>query len=292
MTMVTKNSFAATVLTLTLLGSTLASARALPQQQDTHNETTQQVTVHVLGPDLNQQHSRHWTFSGPVRLSQVFDVAQPDASTYWLQTRLTDHALQQQVLRKQRQLQQRVKNLAAHYHTHYDDELAKAAQQLAQQIAEWPLVATYIWGTSRNDARTDIMQNPLLTVTETNSRGQYWLMLQSAPEHAAIVGLVSQPQFQLTLDTRKTLRDTVKDVELLAGAKEDTVQVITLDGQHRQYPVAYYNAKADSLAPGAVVFVGFDDSELPDEYQTINQELIELLRFWNPEMKSLWGQQS
>lgn len=110
--------------------------------------------------------------------------------------------------------------------------------------------------------------NPLLS-------GEYHLYLANRPKNVLIIGATQKPtvvRWQPRLSAKQYLDKTA----LIDNHQKDYTAVIQPDGTVEQHPVAYWNQNHMDIAPGATIFIGYGD--LPRDYMSLNQEMINLLR--------------
>ncbi|MDV5172144.1 capsule biosynthesis GfcC family protein [Photobacterium rosenbergii] len=110
--------------------------------------------------------------------------------------------------------------------------------------------------------------NPLL-------RGEYHLYLANRPNDVLVIGATQKPtaiRWQPRLSAKQYLDNTA----LIDNHQKDYAVVIQPDGTAEQHPIAYWNRDHRDVAPGATIFIGYGD--LPSDYKSLNQEMINLLR--------------
>lgn len=110
--------------------------------------------------------------------------------------------------------------------------------------------------------------NPLLS-------GKYHLYLANRPTDVLVIGATQKPtaiRWQPRLSAKQYLANTA----LIDSHQKDFVVVIQPDGTIEKHPIAYWNQDHMNVAPGATIFIGYGD--LPSDYLSLNQEMINLLR--------------
>ncbi|WP_064605376.1 capsule biosynthesis GfcC family protein [Photobacterium sp. J15] len=119
-----------------------------------------------------------------------------------------------------------------------------------------------------DQVRIDLTQNPLISQDIT-------VILPPRPNSVWIVGAVDKPQ-ELSWRERWGADKYLAQSSPINNADNSYAWVIQPDGKVEQHPVAYWNRKHSDIAPGAIIYLGF--TSLPDELETLNEELINLLR--------------
>ncbi|MGR5066521.1 capsule biosynthesis GfcC family protein [Photobacterium sp. DNB22_13_2] len=110
--------------------------------------------------------------------------------------------------------------------------------------------------------------NPLLN-------GDYHLYLANRPNDVLIIGATQKPT-TLHWQPRLSAKQYLDKTALIDNHQKDYVVVIQPDGKVEQHPIAYWNSDHMDVAPGATIFIGYGN--LPSGYQSLNQEMINLLR--------------
>ncbi|WP_413484515.1 capsule biosynthesis GfcC family protein [Shewanella baltica] len=110
--------------------------------------------------------------------------------------------------------------------------------------------------------------NPLLD-------GRFELVLPPRPTTIVVAGAVARTgSYKWKLNTSS--KDYLAKAQPLENSDGDFVWIIQPDGNAIKQPIAYWNAQAQDIAPGAVIYLEFSD--LLEDYSTLNANIIELLR--------------
>ncbi|WEM41583.1 capsule biosynthesis GfcC family protein [Photobacterium sp. DA100] len=110
--------------------------------------------------------------------------------------------------------------------------------------------------------------NPLLN-------GEYHLYLPNRPSDILVIGATQKPTL-LRWQPRLSARNYLDKTALIDNHQKDYAAVIQPDGTVEQHPIAYWNKNHMDIAPGATIYIGYND--LPGDYLSLNQEMIKLLR--------------
>ncbi|WP_299016258.1 capsule biosynthesis GfcC family protein [uncultured Photobacterium sp.] len=119
-----------------------------------------------------------------------------------------------------------------------------------------------------DQVRIDLTQNPLISKGIT-------VILPPRPNSIWVMGAVSKPtevKWHERLDAQHYLTQAVP----ISSSDNSYAWVIQPDGSVEKHPIAYWNKKHMDIAPGAVIYLGF--TSLPNDLDTLNEELINLLR--------------
>ncbi|MGF1872908.1 capsule biosynthesis GfcC family protein [Photobacterium indicum] len=212
------------------------------------------------------------SYSAPVRLKQVLadslthlpaflanDVKQ-DQRIYWTGAALFKtfpHPQQQTVIAQLNQLA-----------THWQNEQQQAALNLSQQIEQLTTGERIFTSLDYDNVRLNKQANTLITDDLT-------LILPPRPERILVLGALEKPvwaKWQNRFDANAYL----KQGKPLSNANNSDAWVIQPDGTVEQHPIAYWNREHHDIAPGAIVYLGF--SSLPKGFETLNEDIINLLR--------------
>ena len=104
------------------------------------------------------------------------------------------------------------------------------------------------------------------------------LYLEQRSENVQVIGALDNP-LTIPLIEHGSINDYLKLIpqgSLGTTVDDSFVYVIQPDGHVKKAPYAYWNNSQTYLAPGAMIFIGFDS--LPSSYSSLNQDIAELLR--------------
>ncbi|MCQ1060016.1 capsule biosynthesis GfcC family protein [Photobacterium sp. ZSDE20] len=141
-------------------------------------------------------------------------------------------------------------------------------EQLATQLNQFDIGERIFTPLDYDVIRIDKASNPL--ISESLS-----VVLPSRPDSVWVLGAVHTNGQQSWLP-RTNASDYLKHVGRAAYGNNSVATVIQPDGVIEQHPTAYWNQNHKDIAPGAIVYLGFDN--LPSGYTHLNDEIINLLR--------------
>lgn len=214
------------------------------------------VTVHQPG--------KTWSAGQVYTLSQL--VTQPQLNNVWWQGAAI--ATLSATLLAQQTQQQVLASLSA-WQNRADDERTATIRAVAAQIRSLRIVGRQFVSLEPDTVRTDVHGDRPL-------EGRYDLWLSPAPHTVTLMGAVETPA-KLAWRPGASIRDYLQGQPRLAGAEKNNVTVIDPDGSTVVAPVAYWNARHIEAAPGAVLWVGFDPREVPDDFTGLNEQIVTLL---------------
>jgi hypothetical protein len=223
-------------------------------------------------PTSQRERQLQLSYSTPVRMKQVLsdclthlpaflanDVNQ-DSRIYWAGAALFKtfpHPQQQDIVDQLNQLA-----------THWQGNQQQAALNLSQQLDQLTTGERIFTSLDYDDIRLNKQANTLITDDLT-------LILPPRPERLLVLGALDKPiwaEWQTRLDAEAYL----KQAKSLSNANNSNAWVIQPDGTVEQHPIAYWNREHHDIAPGAIVYLGF--SSLPKGFETLNEDIINLLR--------------
>lgn len=149
-----------------------------------------------------------------------------------------------------------------------DADEKSSFQQLATQLSQFDIGERVFTPLDYDIVRIDKASNPL--ISESLS-----VVLPSRPDSVWVLGAVNTNGKQSWL-SRTNASDYLEHVGHTANGNNSVATVIQPDGVVEQHPIAYWNKSHKDIAPGAIVYLGFDN--LPTGYTSLNDEIINLLR--------------
>ncbi|MGF1793915.1 capsule biosynthesis GfcC family protein [Photobacterium profundum] len=214
------------------------------------------------------------SYSAPVRMKQVLsdslthlptflaggDSDQQDQRIYWTGAalfKILPHPRQHAVVTQLNQLA-----------THWQGEQQQAALNLSQQIEQLMTGERIFTPLDYDNVRLNKQANTLITQNLT-------LILPPRPEQILVLGALDKPVWS-EWKIRQDAEAYLKQSKPLSNANNSDAWVIQPDGTVEQHPIAYWNHDHHDIAPGAIVYLGF--SSLPDGFETLNEDIINLLR--------------
>lgn len=297
--------------------SVIAASIALVLGSNSFVANAQQATVAVKiqGP----QYQPEIQFAGSPRLSQVFEQANLNSDEiFWPGVRLVSADKHFEITQRQRKLTQDLYALQAYFREQGEDSYAQLMNRMAVQVADWPLVGAepigrghveqgpkdITYGVDINkksslssnfdEARLNINANPALPEGTAEEPKRYQLLMPIIAQHRfadlQVVGAVWVP-FVMRYHPNFTARETAVNenfhqrIESI-GQYGQVVQ-ITATGDVQTIFIDPHNAHSQTFSAGAKLVVLLKESLLPEQFQHVNQELVELASYWNPLQPSL-----
>lgn len=248
-----------------------SEARTKPSQSDT--QPTTQVVIRAPG------YNKAITYIGEPRLSQLTEQLRWQ-NVYWPSARLCTPALQQKLNARRAGIIAQLQLLSSVYRHDGDDTLAIATQALIEQVKRWPLHAHFAerrqHGIDAASLIVSVQKNWLLQ----REQQPYTLTVADQPQNIHWVGLTTQAGSYAY--SHQQLSDWLARRESAQITDPEFIWEVTLDGTINRVGLYPHNSNDEFLQPGAVLFSGFEPSDLPDGFQQTNAELVDLLRYWQP----------
>ncbi|PTB31245.1 capsule biosynthesis GfcC family protein [Photobacterium phosphoreum] len=204
-------------------------------------------------------------YAEPVRLAHVIsDSLKQRTMTetpYWLGSSLsttTEPQTKSVLIKQLTQLSQQHRDDAS-----ASESFANTAQWLQQHIKTQRLPVTI----DIDKARLNKKDNPLLS-------GNYQLLLANRPTSVTIIGAIEKP-LSIKWQPRIAAKDYLDHVMPIDIAANSTVTVIQPDGVMQQHPIAYWNNNHNDIAPGAIIYLGYQS--LFHDYSDLNHAISSML---------------
>lgn len=182
---------------------------------------------------------------------------------YPLNNMLFNQDKESEVEKRKQTLLQR---LSAYTHVHPKSKASIAL--LEQQINRWDVGYREFINLDYDAIRITPQNNPQL-------KGNFELITPKRPKTIHIEGLLFVPVTKPFIGGL-TVADYLKQTTLLSSANSSNVWVIYPDGHTKKVGYAYWNDEQTILAPGSIIFVGFNrpNAQLLD----FESEIVSLLQ--------------
>ncbi|MEC6822469.1 capsule biosynthesis GfcC family protein [Photobacterium piscicola] len=204
-------------------------------------------------------------YAEPVRLAHVVSDSLKQRTItetpYWLGSSLSTTTApknKQALITQLTQLSQQHRDDTA-----VSDSFANTAQWLQQHIQYQRLPVDI----DIDKVRLNKSDNPLLN-------GNYQLQLANRPTSVIVIGAIEKPQ-TIKWQPRMAAKAYLAQVTPLSIATNSEVTVIQPDGVVQQYPIAYWNNNHKDIAPGAIIFLGYQS--LFHNYSELNHAISSML---------------
>lgn len=153
------------------------------------------------------------------------------------------------------------------------DSQAVYWETLLNYLDAWEFAPRLFSSVDPDVVRISPMKNPRL-------RGKYYLHLQPVSEQVWLLGHVVNSR-SVEWIIRRSAQDYLQGNNLASMSVSD-VWVIQPDGKVEKHPIAYWNAKYQPVAPGAIIYVPIPEQPVQGEigslHGNLNDTIIELLR--------------
>lgn len=220
---------------------------------------------------LVEYQGKYQGYFKPPRLDLVVSQINSTPNLYWPAAKLFKvDAESKLMLEQQRQdLLNRLKALKEEFQQEQESGLAASVEKLEKDITGWVLAYRVILPLDPDTVRAKKALNPVLT------KGHYKLVVGQRPEHIQIEGLVSE-QGNLLINTASV--DTYVDaLSVMDGGSTSFVYVLPALDKYLLAKTGLWNKKHQEISPGTVLFVPFEQRHLPQAFNNINEQIVELL---------------
>lgn len=228
-----------------------------------------------------------------VLLASVFTTLSSQAATFYLKGQfnaptslnydqlprlsqvLTHHPLTNQAYRLGFQLQRpSAQRQQAHTKAHILQTLKQLSQQtpaakaLFQLMQSLPVTGRMRLKTSLDGIEAQPNNDPLLNAGDR-------LYMPAYPNTVTVVGWTGTQQ--LPFNSQWLLTDYLKQIRFDDAANKSFVWLIQPDGRLTHSAVGYWNRKAYTVAPGAIIYVPIQDSYVKSFHPTFNKDVAHFL---------------
>lgn len=190
------------------------------------------------------------------------------ADTYWPTARIATAASQAQVDAERQALLHELEMLEYQWHNEGETRNAYAVRELRVELAAVKLIGRLPATLDPDWVRIRPEDNPRL-------QGAYRLVLPARPQTLMVLGLVNGNP-RPSLQPKQVIADYI-DAECLPAGECAWGYLIQNDGTIEKVGLEYWNRQHREADPGAVLFVGFDSDQLPENYRNLNSRIAHLL---------------
>lgn len=221
---------------------------------------------HVVLETSNQYESI--TLPDDARLGDLLTHSSIFSDVYWPTARMATTTSQAQVEGERQALLHDLKMLEYQWHNEGETRNAYAVRELRVELAAVKLIGRLPAILDPDWVRIRPEDNPLL-------QGEYRLVLPARPQTLMVLGLVNGNP-RPSLKPKQVIADYI-DGECLPAGLCAWGYLIQNDGTIEKVGLEYWNRQRREADPGAVLFVGFDSDQLPENYRNLNSRIAHLL---------------
>ncbi|NVJ55653.1 MAG: capsule biosynthesis GfcC family protein [Vibrionaceae bacterium] len=138
---------------------------------------------------------------------------------------------------------------------------------LIEQIKRWDIGYREFVPLDLDVVRDQPSLNPLLD-------GKYELLIPQRENKVLIEGLVYSPKI-VDFSSGSTVASVLSQLTTLSVANNSRAWVVYPDGNYHRVGYAYWNDEETSLAPGSVIFLGFDSEN--SELEALELQIVKLI---------------
>ncbi|MGF1761301.1 capsule biosynthesis GfcC family protein [Photobacterium sagamiensis] len=262
-----------------ILLSALFVVQAQAKTQTSPATSISTPTSVSVATSVNDDQVIQLTYSSAVRLDQVLNDGLNNIKTlpsqrvhtspqpvFWTGAALYDQKQTKQMQQQKQQLLSRLDRLAQEWQD--DAEQVSTVNALKGSLTKLMLAHRIMQPLDPDLVRMQPSLSPLLS-------GDFQLILPARPTSVLVLGAVRRSK-NILWQERANAAFYLDQAKPTSDAENSDVWVIQPDGVAEQHQIAYWNHKHQDIAPGAIIYMGFDS--LPSDFTTLNQDIINLLR--------------
>jgi hypothetical protein len=213
-------------------------------------------------------HRESITLPDDARLGDLLTHSNIPADAYWPTARMATTTSQAQVERERQALLHDLEMLEYQWHNEGETRNAYAVRELRVELAAVKLIG-------RLPATLDPDWVRIRPEDNLRLQGEYRLVLPARPQTLMVLGLVNG-NLRPLIKPGRLMADYI-DGECLPAGECAWGYLIQNDGTIEKVGLEYWNRQHREADPGAVLFVGFDNDQLPENYRNLNSRIAHLL---------------
>lgn len=220
---------------------------------------------------LVEHQGKYQGYFEPPRLDLVVTQINSTPSLYWPAAKLFKvDAKSKLLLEQQRQdVLSRLALLKQEFQQEQEFALVTSVEKLEKDIIGWVLAYRMSLPLDPDMVRAKKALNPFLT------KGHYKLVVGNRPEQIQIEGLVSEQEKPL-INTASV--DAYMDaLSVMDGGSTSFVYVLPVLDKYFLAKTGLWNKRHQEISPGTLLFVPFEQRNLPQAFNNINEQIVELL---------------
>ncbi|WP_258239964.1 capsule biosynthesis GfcC family protein [Pseudidiomarina homiensis] len=278
---------------VTFLAITSTSAMAEEKQPDGATPFDRVVKVNI--------DQEMYSFTRLPNLMQIYRAAELEPAAYWPVSRLLSQKQTRKVHQQRQALLKQLNGLAQWTQTEGDTTYAAKIKKWHAAVSTWPLIGAEWLGyakivdrkdeqsgvsierpsffSSFTDAVSSLKYNPTLP------EGTYrFLPPREVPSQWHTTLVTAEGAQKVTFSEQDTVRDLLERSGILDKHHAlASVDLVFLTGHTESSNVAYYENDNAMPPVGGLILVDLPKTDLPEQWQSLGQQLVELARYWNPQ---------
>jgi hypothetical protein len=228
--------------------------------------------VHAASPVVLVEHQGKYQgyFERP-RLGLVVSQINSLSSLYWPAAKLfkVDVDTKLKLEQQRTELLTRLAALKQEFQKDSEPGLVASVEKLEKDISIWELAGHMALPLDPDRVRAKKSLNPLL------SEGQYKLTVTERPKTILLEGLVKQRSTPLLNDL--SVDTYLEHVSILEGGSSSFLYVVPASGEFYVAQTGLWNKSHQEVLPGSMLFIPFEQRQLPGAFSDINKQVVELL---------------
>lgn len=228
---------------------------------------------YAAGPVVLVKHQEQYNgYMKLPRLSEVVTTVNTVPALYWPAARLykTDPESVNALELQRQELLKVLANLKQAYLLDDEAELAASTEALSQDVKNWVLAEQLFLALDPDKVRAKPALNPMLRA------GQYLLQVETRSETITVAGFAQNTEVQFI--NAADASDYFAGIKPLAGASSSFLYILPAAQQVIQAKIGLWNSQRQDVPAGAILYVPFEQRNLPSEFENLNQQIIELLQ--------------
>lgn len=219
-----------------------------------------ELTVHY-----QQKNQQTISLADSERLDKFYAQTQLPKEADWQASLLTNPMRQAQFEVETNSLKSKLDRLEQSWLRQNETDLVQSIRQLKRELFQIKTVG-------RIPAELDPDMIRLRTQYNRPLVGYYTLYIAPHSDDLNVVGLINGKS-TAKLQSGWSVEDYIANSRHLAGAEVSYGYLISSNGEWQKVPLAYWNKKHIEPSVGATLFIGFNDSVLPDTFADLNDHI-------------------
>lgn len=220
---------------------------------------------------LVEHQGKYQGYFKPPRLDLVVTQINSTPGLYWPAAKLFKVDAESKLkLEQQRQdVLSQLALLKQEFQQEQEFGLVASVEKLEKDITGWVLAYRMSLPLDPDMVRAKKALNPIL------AKGNYKLVVGKRPEHIQIEGLVSEQENPLI--NTASVNTYVVTLSVMDGGSTSFVYVLPALDKYFLAKTGLWNRRHQEISPGTVLFVPFEQRHLPQAFNNINEQIVELL---------------
>lgn len=227
------------------------------------------VQIVSPGEALNEPAGQVVALAGAPRLADALAKVSVPAEIDWVGSRMSTPAADAAMQQLQQQVLKSLNDVMLTAERQHEPEQAYNARLLLQMISRLRVAGRVAKQLDPDWVRIRSELNPRL-------EGDYTLRLALRQPVVYVIGLTNGAE-RVALEPGLGAVDYLAKRDWFMGAESRVLYLCQPDGHIERLPAEYWSTLHREPMPGATLFIGLDESQLPAQYQRLNYQIATLL---------------